>query len=122
MRARHAADQLPQPWLSFRPRDGLAPRRRRFPLPFDRVTGRPGDWISPGAEKHTERTSVHWVLEQFQRLMAVSVCVRLWDSLPLPTKHTKIGHFSVLHENTLCAAQAIFLLCRHDCAISRIGF
>lgn len=91
-------------------------------MPFDRVTRRPGEWIIPGAEKHTERTSVHWVLEQFQRLMAVLVRVRLWDRISLPTKHTKIGHFSVLHENTLRAAHAIFLLHRHDCAISRIGF
>ena len=66
--------------------------------------------------------SVNWVLEQFQRLMAVLVRVRLWDRISLPTKHTKIGHFSVLHENTLRAAHAIFLLHRHDCAISRIGF
>ena len=94
------------------------PRRTGFPLHIDHVTRRPGDWISPGAEKHTE----HWVLEQFQRLMAVLVRVRLWDRISLPTKHTKIGHFSVLHENTLRAAHAIFLLHRHDCAISRIGF
>lgn len=75
-----------------------------------------------GLTQHTVRTSVHWVLEQFQRLMAVLVRVRLWDRISLPTKHTKIGHFSVLHENTLRAAHAIFLLHRHDCAISRIGF
>lgn len=72
------------------------PRRTGFPLNIDRVTKRPGDWISPGAEKHTERTVGAWVLKQFQRVMALPIGGTLWDMVSLPQKPTEIRHFRVL--------------------------
>lgn len=98
------------------------PRRTGFPRHIDRVTRRPGDWISPGAEKHTERTFGAWVLEQFQWVMGFPLGGTLWDMVLLFPKPTEIRHLGVLQAHTLAAGKPISLLHHSDCAISRAGF